>query len=220
MSSYRSDFSCPVAFRQSYVKGIFPETVSRAGLTQLRIAETEKYAHVTFFFSGGDEKELPGERRILVPSPRVSTYDQRPAMSAVEVTDRLLECLDASPRPDVTILNFANADMLGHTGVLGAAVEAVRTLDGCLSRIVPRIMELGGHVAITADHGNCEMMVDPETGKPHTAHTTNPVPFILAGADMKGRSLRENGRLCDIATTLLPILGLDPDPAMQGIDLL
>ena len=220
LSRYREEFPCPVAFEPAKLEGIFTEIVSRAGLSQLRIAETEKYAHVTFFFSGGNEKELPGERRILVPSPRVATYDLAPAMSAVAVTDKLLECLDADAPPDVTILNFANADMVGHTGVLDAAVEAVRVLDGCLSRIVPRVIELGGHVAITADHGNCEMMVDPETGKPHTAHTINPVPFILAGADLKGRSLGTGGRLCDISTTLLPILGLDPDPAMEGKNLL
>ena len=122
----------------------------------------------------------------MVPSPRVATYDLQPAMSAVQVTDKLLGCLDGSA-PDVTVLNFANADMVGHTGVLEAAVEAIRTLDRCLSRIVPRVLELGGHVAITADHGNCEMMVDPDTGAPHTAHTINPVPFILVGADLKGR---------------------------------
>jgi 2,3-bisphosphoglycerate-independent phosphoglycerate mutase len=219
LSRYRQDFPCPAAFEPANLKGIFPQIVSGAGLTQLRIAETEKYAHVTFFFSGGDERELPGERRILVPSPKVATYDLQPAMSAVPVTDKLLGCLDGSA-PDVIVLNFANADMLGHTGVLEAAVEAIRTLDRCLSRIVPRVLELGGHVAITADHGNCEMMVDPDTGTPHTAHTTNPVPFILVGADLKGRSLKKGGRLCDISTTLLPILGLDPSPAMEGVNLL
>jgi 2,3-bisphosphoglycerate-independent phosphoglycerate mutase len=220
MTRYREDFSCPVAFQPSYLRGIFPELVSKAGLTQLRIAETEKYAHVTFFFSGGDERELSGERRILIPSPRVRTYDEQPAMSAPAVTDRLLAELASDDRPDVVVLNFANADMVGHTGNLDAAVAAVRALDECLSRLVPRVVAAGGHVAITADHGNCEMMVDPETGEPHTAHTTNPVPFLIAGPGMERRSMRHGGRLCDIATTLLPILGLDPDPSMEGDNLL
>ena len=219
MTRYREDFACPVAFPPQYLKGIMPEVVSAAGLTQLRIAETEKYAHVTFFMSGGDEKEFPGERRILVPSPKVATYDLQPAMSASLVTDRLLAELDGTP-PDVTILNFANADMVGHTGVVPAAIEAVRTIDACLSRIVPRYLELGGLVAITADHGNCEMLLDPDTGKPHTAHTVNPVPFLIAGPDVVGRSLRSGGRLCDIATTLLPLLGLQPHSTMEGVNLL
>jgi len=219
MTRYREDFNCPVAFEPTYLKGIFPGIVSKAGLTQLRIAETEKYAHVTFFLSGGDEKQYPGERRILIPSPKVKTYDKSPEMSAGPVTDKLLSLLDKRP-PDVTILNFANADMVGHTGDLEAAVTAVRTLDGCLARIVPRYLELGGTVAITADHGNCELMVDPETGEPHTAHTTNPVPFVLVGHDVKGKELKTGGRLCDIVTTLLPLLDLPPDPNMDGVNLL
>ncbi len=219
MTRYREDFDCPMAFEPTYLKGIFPEIVSKAGLTQLRIAETEKYAHVTFFLSGGDEKQYPGEQRILIPSPKVKTYDQRPEMSAGPVTDKLLSLLEKQP-PDVTFLNFANADMVGHTGDLEAAVTAVRTLDGCLAQIVPRYLELGGTVAITADHGNCELMVDPETGEPHTAHTTNPVPFVLVGKDVKGKQLKTGGRLCDIVTTLLPLLGLPPDPNMEGVNLL
>jgi len=219
MTRYREDFRCPVAFAPQYLRGIFPEVVSKAGLTQLRIAETEKYAHVTFFFSGGDEKELPGERRVLIPSPRVATYDLQPEMSAVAVTDALLRELDTAP-PDVTILNFANADMVGHTGRIQPAVRAVRTLDECLARIVPRVLQMGGHVVITADHGNCEVMRDPATGKPHTAHTTNPVPLLIVGADMLNATLKSGGRLCDIATTLLPLLGLEPDPAMEGVNLL
>ncbi len=219
MTRYREDFDCPMAFEPTYLKGIFPEIVSKAGLTQLRIAETEKYAHVTFFLSGGDEKQYPGEQRILIPSPKVRTYDQRPEMSAGLVTDSLLSLLEKQP-PDVTFLNFANADMVGHTGDLEAAVTAVRTLDGCLAQIVPRYLELGGTVAITADHGNCELMVDPETGEPHTAHTTNPVPFVLVGKDVKGKQLKTGGRLCDIVTTLLPLLDLPPDPNMEGVNLL
>jgi 2,3-bisphosphoglycerate-independent phosphoglycerate mutase len=175
---------------------------------------------VTFFFSGGDEKELPGERRVLIPSPKVATYDLQPEMSAVGVTDALLAEMAGDQRPDFTMLNFANADMVGHTGVIPAAVAAVKTLDQCLSRIVPAYLERGGAVAITADHGNVEMMIDPETGQVHTAHTTNPVPFVLCGDAAKGRSLRTGGRLCDIATTLLPILGLQPSEGMEGVNLL
>ncbi|MEE2888323.1 MAG: 2,3-bisphosphoglycerate-independent phosphoglycerate mutase [Planctomycetota bacterium] len=219
MTRYREDFTCPVAFAPSYLKGILPQVVSEAGMSQLRIAETEKYAHVTFFMSGGDEKEFPGEQRILVPSPKVATYDLKPEMSADLVTDKLLEAMDQSP-PDLTILNFANADMVGHTGSIEACIEAVRTIDRCLSRIVPRYLELGGHVGITADHGNCEMMVDPETGNTHTAHTVNPVPFIVAGPEVRGKHMSSGGRLCDIATTLLPLLGLPAHPTMEGANLL
>jgi 2,3-bisphosphoglycerate-independent phosphoglycerate mutase len=219
MTRYRDDFPCPVAFQPMYVRDIMPEIVSKSELTQLRIAETEKYAHVTFFFSGGDEKEFPGERRILVPSPRVATYDQKPSMSADEVTEALLAELDRDP-PDFTLLNFANADMVGHTGVIPATVEAVKTLDRCIARIVPAFLERGGTVAITADHGNCEMMVDPVTGQPHTAHTTNPVLFLLVSDDLRGRRLKARGRLGDIAPTLLPLLGLAASPQMQGHNLL
>lgn len=220
MTRYREDFPCPVAFAPQNLSGIFPEVVAKAGLTQLRIAETEKYAHVTFFFSGGDEKEYPGERRVLIPSPKVATYDLQPEMSAIPVTDALLRELASDQRPDVTILNFANADMVGHSGILPAAVAAVRTIDQCLARIVPEFLKLGGTVAITADHGNVEMMVDPVTGQPHTAHTTNPVPFLLCGPAVRGRRLRTGGRLCDIATTLLPLLSLPRADGMDGVDLL
>ncbi len=219
MTRYSEGLRADAAFQPQYLKSIFPEIVARAGLSQLRIAETEKYAHVTFFFSGGDEREFPGERRILVPSPKVATYDLQPEMAADAVTRQLLDLYAGTP-PEVTILNFANADMVGHSGVLPAAVKAVQTLDSCLARIVPAVLAKGGHVAITADHGNCEMMIDPETGQPHTAHTTNPVPFLLVGDDLRARRLKPGGRLSDIATTLLPILGLAPDPAMEGADLL
>jgi len=220
MTRYREDFPCAVAYPPQNLSGILPQIISDGGLTQLRIAETEKYAHVTFFFSGGDERELPGERRLLVPSPKVATYDLQPAMSAPAVTDALLAELDSDRCPNVTILNFANADMVGHTGVVPAAIEAVRTIDESLSRIVPACLNLGGAVAITADHGNVEMMVDAATGGPHTAHTTNPVPFVLCGDAVKGRDMRDGGRLCDIATTLLPLLGLERTKGMEGVDLL
>ncbi|HEX5050471.1 MAG TPA: 2,3-bisphosphoglycerate-independent phosphoglycerate mutase [Planctomycetota bacterium] len=219
MTRYRDDFPCAVAYAPQNLTGIFPQIVSEHGLAQLRIAETEKYAHVTFFFSGGDEKEYAGERRVLVPSPKVATYDLQPEMSAVSVTDALLRELDGDRRPDVTILNFANADMVGHTGILPAAVEAVRTIDQCLARIVPAYLQAGGTAAITADHGNVELMIDPETGEPHTAHTTNPVPFVVCGEAVRGKRLRRGGRLCDIATTLLPILGLPRSNGMEGVDL-
>jgi len=219
MTRYRDDLPCPVAYAPQNLDGIFPQVISKAGMRQLRIAETEKYAHVTFFFSGGDEKEFPGERRVLVPSPKVATYDLQPEMSAVGVTDALLAELAGGQRPDVTILNFANADMVGHTGLIPAAVQAVQTIDRCLARIVPAYLAMGGTVAITADHGNVEMMIDPATGQPHTAHTTNPVPLLIAGEAARGRRLRSHGRLCDIATTLLPILGLPKGPGMEGADL-
>ena len=220
LTRYREDFPCPVAYPPQNLKGIFPEVVSAAGYRQLRIAETEKYAHVTFFFSGGDENEYPGESRILVPSPKVATYDLQPEMSAPLVTERLLQELASGSAPEVVILNFANADMVGHTGVLPAAITAIRALDQCLARVVPAVLGLGGTVALTADHGNCEMMVDPVTGEPHTAHTTNPVPFLLANDALRGRSLKSGGRLCDIATTLLPLLDLPPHASMEGVNLL
>ncbi|MEZ6037627.1 MAG: 2,3-bisphosphoglycerate-independent phosphoglycerate mutase [Planctomycetota bacterium] len=219
MTRYRDDFPCPVAFPPQNLNGILPQVVSKAGLRQLRIAETEKYAHVTFFFSGGDERELPGERRLLVPSPKVATYDLQPEMSAVQVTDALLQELQSDQRPDVTILNFANADMVGHSGVVPAAIKAVQTIDACLSRIVPAFLKLGGTAAITADHGNVEQMIDPVTGGVHTAHTTNPVPFVVCSDALLNKRLKAGGRLCDIATTLLPILGLDKAEGMEGVDL-
>lgn len=219
MTRYREDFPCPIAFPPQSMKGALPQVVSDAGLTQLRIAETEKYAHVTFFFSGGDEAEVPGERRILVPSPKVATYDMQPEMSAVQVTDKLLEAVESDQCPDVTILNFANADMVGHSGIVPAAVAAVQTIDKCLARIVPAFTKRGGTVAITADHGNVEQMFDPASGGVHTAHTTNPVPLVVCSDALVGRSMKSGGRLCDIATTLLPILGVDKSEGMEGLDL-
>ena len=167
----------------------FGEVVSRAGLTQLRIAETEKYAHVTFFFNGGRETVFPGEERILVPSPKVATYDQQPEMSAPEVTDKVVEAIGAG-RFDVIVLNYANTDMVGHTGRIDAAIKAVETVDTCLGRLSEAVEHAGGTLVITADHGNAEMMRDPETGEPHTAHTLNPVPFIVVNPPSCDRTTR------------------------------
>jgi len=196
----------------------FGEVVSRAGLTQLRIAETEKYAHVTFFFNGGRETVFPGEERILVPSPRVATYDQQPEMSAPEVTDKVVEAI-RSRRFDVIVLNYANTDMVGHTGRIDAATKAVEAVDTCLGRLSEAVEKAGGTLVITADHGNAEMMRDPETGESHTAHTLNPVPFIVVNSPAAIRRL-ENGRLSDIAPTLLDILGLPRPAAMTGHSLI
>jgi 2,3-bisphosphoglycerate-independent phosphoglycerate mutase len=192
----------------------FGEVVARAGLTQLRIAETEKYAHVTFFFNGGRETVFPGEERVLVPSPKVATYDRRPEMSAPEVTDKVVEAIEAG-RFDVIVLNYANADMVGHTGRLDAAVKAVETIDTCLGRVAAAIEKVGGTLVVTADHGNAEMMRDPETGGPHTAHTLNPVPFLVVNPPAAIVAI-EDGRLADVAPTLLDLLGLDKPAAMTG----
>jgi 2,3-bisphosphoglycerate-independent phosphoglycerate mutase len=196
----------------------FGEVVSRAGLTQLRIAETEKYAHVTFFFNGGHELVFPGEERILVPSPKVATYDQQPEMSAPEVTDKVVEAI-RSGRFDAIVMNYANADMVGHTGKIDAATKAVETIDACLGRLSEAVEQAGGTLVITADHGNAEMMRDPETGEPHTAHTLNPVPFVVVNPPAEVGHL-ENGRLSDIAPTLLDILHLKKPAAMTGHSLI
>jgi 2,3-bisphosphoglycerate-independent phosphoglycerate mutase len=196
----------------------FGEVVSRAGLTQLRIAETEKYAHVTFFFNGGRELVFPGEERILVPSPKIATYDKQPEMSAPEVTDKVVEAI-RSGRFDAIVINYANADMVGHTGRIDAATKAVETIDACLGRLSSAVEQAGGTLVITADHGNAEMMRDPETGEPHTAHTLNPVPFVVVNPPAEIGHL-EDGRLSDIAPTLLDILGLAKPAAMTGHSLI
>jgi 2,3-bisphosphoglycerate-independent phosphoglycerate mutase len=192
----------------------FGQVVSEAGLKQLRIAETEKYAHVTFFFNGGREEEFPGETRILVPSPNVKTYDLRPEMSADEVTDRLVAAIDEG-RFDAIVVNFANADMVGHTGDEAAAVKAVEAIDRCLGRLAESVTRAGGTLLITADHGNVELMRDPGTGEPHTAHTINPVPVILVNGP-PGATKLDDGRLADIAPTLLALMGLKQPKAMTG----
>ena len=199
-----------VAFPRVSVANGLGEYLSQMGLTQLRIAETEKYAHVTFFFNGGTETVFPGEDRVLVPSPKVATYDLQPEMSAVEVTDKCVERIESGAY-DVIILNFANCDMVGHTGVYEAAVKAVETVDTCVGKVVDATLKMGGIAMITADHGNAEDMKQPD-GSPMTAHTTNLVPFILCGA---GSELR-TGRLADIAPTILDVLGLACPPEMDG----
>ncbi len=215
MTEYSADFSSFPNFMTAYppeeLTGTFGEIVSDAGLRQLRIAETEKYAHVTFFFNGGREEPYSGEDRILVPSPQVETYDLQPEMSAPEVTDKLLEALEQTP--DVIILNYANGDMVGHTGFFDAACRAMETVDQSLSRIVPAILDLGGIALITADHGNLEEMIDVVNGGPFTAHTTNPVWLIGAGLE---EGILSDGRLADLAPTMLDILGLEKSPGMTG----
>ncbi|HPJ03017.1 MAG TPA: 2,3-bisphosphoglycerate-independent phosphoglycerate mutase [Candidatus Limiplasma sp.] len=191
------------------------EYLSSLGLTQLRIAETQKYAHVTFFFNGGVEDPNPGEDRILVPSSKVATFDMDPEMSAYEVAGKAIHEINMK-KYDVMILNFANCDMVGHTGIMDAAVKAVKAVDDCVWGVTRAILQNGGRVFITADHGNADVMIDPETGGPFTAHTTNPVPFIAVGEDMIGKSLREGGRLCDIAPTLLTSMGIPVPKEMTG----
>ncbi len=204
-----------VAYHPKELTMTFGEYISQKGLTQLRIAETQKYAHVTFFFNGGEEKTFPGEDRILVPSPNVETFDQKPEMSAYEVTDKVVEAINAD-KYDVIILNWANCDMVGHTGIMEAAKAAVEAVDTCVGRTVDVILKKGGAALITADHGNAEKMCEPD-GSPFTAHTTNPVPLILAGYDCK---LREGGRLADLAPTMLQILGLPKPEEMDGESLI
>jgi 2,3-bisphosphoglycerate-independent phosphoglycerate mutase len=190
------------------------EIVAKAGMTQLRIAETEKYAHVTFFFNGGEEREFPGESRILVPSPKVATYDLKPEMSAYEVTDRLVEVIESGTF-DFVAVNYANTDMVGHSGDLAATIKAVEAVDRCLGRLAQAVERVGGTLLITSDHGNAEMMRDPATGQPHTAHTLNPVPIVLVHAP-KGITRLSEGRLADVAPTILKLLGLPQPEIMTG----
>ncbi len=218
-NEYDKEFGLPVAFPPEAPRRILGEIVSEAGLRQLRLAETEKYAHVTYFFNCGREQPFPDEDRVLVPSPReVPTYDHKPEMSAREVTQRLLERLDSGAYRFV-LVNYANPDMVGHTGVLPATVKAVETIDACLDRVAEKVLELGGTLLVTADHGNCEQMLDPETGQPHTAHTTNPVPLHWIAPDAPGRPLRDGG-LRDVAPTVLALLGLDAPAEMTGHSLI
>ena len=207
-----------VAFKKVELKNTFGEYLAAHGMKQARIAETEKYAHVTFFFNGGVEQPNEGEDRILVKSPKVATYDLQPEMSAYQVCDKLVEAIK-SEKYDVIIINFANPDMVGHTGVESAAIKAIETVDACVGRAVEAIKAAGGVLFICADHGNAEVMVDEATGEPWTAHTTNQVPFVLVGAD-PAYKLREGGRLCDIVPTLIELMGLEKPKEMTGESLL
>lgn len=218
MRQYDSTIDAPVIYKDDEIVNTFGEVISKAGLTQLRTAETEKYAHVTFFFNGGVESQYPGEDRKLVASPKVATYDLKPEMSAYEVTEGAKEAL-VSGKYDVVILNFANPDMVGHTGVLEAAVKAIKAVDECVKVLVDTVLSLDGSVLITADHGNAELMVDPETNAPFTAHTTNEVPFIYVSNHTEGVTLKD-GKLADIAPTMLNILGIEQPKEMTGENLI
>jgi 2,3-bisphosphoglycerate-independent phosphoglycerate mutase len=216
MTQYKQEFPLPVAFPPEHPEHVLSDVLAERGLTQLHIAETEKYAHVTFFFNGGVERPAKGEERVLVPSPRdVPTYDKRPEMSAVGVTDELVLRIGAGTF-DFIVVNYANADMVGHTGVIPAAVKAVETVDACLGRVVDAVLALGGACLVTADHGNSDHMLEPD-GSPNTAHSTNLVPFV---ATVEGVGVREGGRLCDLAPTILALLGVEQPPEMTGRDLL
>ncbi len=218
MTEYDSTLeNVEVAFPPEHLNNTLGEYVSKNGKKQLRIAETEKYAHVTFFFNGGVEEPNEGEDRVLVPSPKVATYDMQPEMNAYEVTDKLLEKLDED-KYDMVILNFANPDMVGHTGVFEAAKKAIETVDECVGKIVNKILEKDGTAFITADHGNSEEMIDYSTGKPMTAHTTNPVPFMYVSNN--SRKLREGGKLADIAPTMLQVMNLPKPIEMTGNSLI
>ena len=205
-----------VAFKPTKLVNTFGEYISNKNYTQLRIAETEKYAHVTFFFNGGEEKQYKGEDRILVPSPKVETYDLKPEMSAYEVTDKVIEAIKQD-KYDTIILNYANTDMVGHTGSLEAAIKAVEVIDECVGKVVKLVEEKNGVLLITADHGNAEQMIDYKTGDPHTAHTTNPVPLILVG--MENVQLK-TGKLADLAPTMLDIMNLEKPEEMSGESLI
>jgi len=219
-TEYDETFGLPAAFPPERLAHIYGEVLSGAGLRQLRIAETEKYAHVTFFFNGGEETPFPGEERVLIPSPRdVATYDQKPEMSAFRVRDRLVDEI-RSGKHDAIVVNFANLDMVGHTGVLEATVRAVEAVDQCVGDVVDALLEQGYAAGITADHGNAELMWDPATGQAHTAHTTNRVPFVLADPERRGAALRDGGILADVAPTLLDVMGLPQPVEMTGASLL
>jgi len=219
MTQYDATFSFPVAFGPIVLARIVAEVLAERGKTQFRTAETEKYAHVTYFFNGGVEAPYKGEERLLVPSQQVATYDLMPEMSAAGVTDVLCRAI-AKKQHDFILCNYANGDMVGHSGVLAAAVKAVETVDQCLARALASAEQAGATVLVTADHGNCELMIDPLTGGPHTAHTTNPVPFLIVGEDARG-PLRPppGGSLRDVGPTILHLLGIEPPVEMTGRDL-
>jgi 2,3-bisphosphoglycerate-independent phosphoglycerate mutase len=217
MTQYDKALPLPFVFPPQQLGHILAGVMTDLNLKNLRVAETEKYAHVTYFFNGGVEKAYPGEDRILVPSPKVATYDLKPEMSASGVMETVVKAVNEGSR-DVLVVNFANADMVGHSGKLEAAIKAVEAVDACLGEIEKAVRARGGAMIITADHGNAELMVDPITGGPHTSHTTNPVPLILV-AEQRPYRLREGGALADIAPTLLAVMGIQPPPEMTGRDL-
>jgi 2,3-bisphosphoglycerate-independent phosphoglycerate mutase len=223
MTEYEKGLPVQIAFENADVEVPLAQVISSAGLRQLHVAETEKYAHVTFFFNGGREAPFPGEDRLLVQSPKdVATYDLKPEMSAYGIRDGLLKAI-ADGTYDFIIVNFANADMVGHTGVIPAVVKAVETVDACLGAVVDAVLAKGGVALITADHGNAELLIDPATGGPHTAHTTNPVPCILVAAPnigLDGATLRSGGRLSDVAPTILDLLGIPRSAQMTGQSLI
>jgi 2,3-bisphosphoglycerate-independent phosphoglycerate mutase len=215
MTRYRDDFDCPVAFEEQDVRGAMAEILAAHGIRQLHLAETEKYAHVTYFFNGGREEEWTGETRILVPSPReVATYDEKPEMSAPEVARRFEE--EIGKGYGFAIVNFANPDMVGHTGVIPAVVKAVETVDACLARVLAAVEALGGVCLVTADHGNAEQMLEADGVSPHTAHTTNPVPLVVT---VPGARLADGGSLADLVPTCLNLLGMIPERGMTGREL-
>ncbi len=220
LTDYDSDFKVPNLFPPHFVKNHLGEVLSNAGLTQLRIAETEKYPHVTYFFNGAVEEPYRGEDRLIIPSPRdVPTYDHKPEMSAYEVTEAFLKRLESDP-PDVTILNFANCDMVGHTGNYAAAKKAVETVDECLGRLLAAVESKGGTAIVTADHGNADQMVDYVTGEPHTFHTMYPVPLFLVGKALSNCTLRSGGALCDVSPTICEIIGVEEPGEMTGVSLI
>ena len=219
LTEYAQQWSYPIVFPPEPATGYIAEVLAGHGLSNLRLAETEKYAHVTYFFNGGREEPFRGEDRVLVPSPKVATYDLQPSMSAEGVADALIASV-SERKHDVVICNFANPDMVGHTGSLDAAIKAIQTVDGCLKRVIPAILAAGGTALVTADHGNAELMWDYELNAPHTAHTTNPVPLILVqGPGQSNPPKLPHGALCDIAPTMLSLLGLEPSKEMTGKDL-
>lgn len=218
LTQYDATFEVNVAFAPFSMSRIVAEMISEAGKSMLKTAETEKYPHVTYFFNGGLEPPYPGEERRLVPSQKVATYDLAPEMSARGIADVLCKSLDAREH-DFTLCNFANADMVGHTGSVPATITAVETVDECLARIVQSARKSGTRLIVTADHGNAEMMIDPETGGPHTAHTNNPVPIVFLNPNSEEPAIRGGGALCDVGPTVLGMMGIDAPPEMTGVDL-
>jgi len=218
MTQYDKNFSLPVVIPAESMANILANVMGGMNMRNLRVAETEKYAHVTYFFNGGVETPFPGEERLMVQSPKVATYDLKPEMSAAGIADAVVKATEDGTF-DVMIVNFANADMVGHSGKIEPTIKAVETVDACLARIENAVRAKGGAMLITADHGNAEMMIDPATGGPHTAHTTNPVPFIVISENSKQFTLKPNGSLRDISPTILGMLGVDEPKEMTGSDL-